>query len=135
MKTQVTNHLFEEPGDGFGLDLISLNLQRGREHGIPSYNKYREFCGFKPITSWHQLKGLMSNKTVAAYSRVYDTPEDLELFTAGISENPVPGALIGPTFSCIIGRQFHNLRKGDRLRNIYIILWANLQFSLSQILL
>jgi len=111
---EVTNHLFEEPGDGFGLDLISLNLQRGREHGIPSYNKYREFCGFKPITSWHQLKGLMPNKTVAAYSRVYDTPEDLELFTAGISENPVPGGLIGPTFSCIIGRQFHNLRKGDR---------------------
>merc|ERR1719419_1280848 len=51
---------------------------------------------------------------VAAYSRVYDTPEDLELFSAGISENPVPGALIGPTFSCVIGRQFHNLRKGDR---------------------
>ena len=56
----------------------------------------------------------MNNRTVAAYQRLYDTPEDLELFSAGISENPAPGALLGPTFTCIIGRQYHNMRKGDR---------------------
>lgn len=112
--SEVTNHLFEDPGEGFGLDLIALNLQRGREHAIPSYNKYREFCGLSTFSAWHQLRGVMANKSVAAYSRIYETPEDLDLFTAGISEFSVPGSLLGPTFSCIIGRQFHNLRFGDR---------------------
>ena len=40
---QVTNHLFEEPGEGFGLDLAALNLQRGREHGDKVNNVVSDF--------------------------------------------------------------------------------------------
>ena len=68
----------------------------------------------KPITSWHQLAGLMSNRTVSAYQRLYDSPEDLELFSAGIAEVPVAGGLLGPTFRCLVGDQFKRLQHGDR---------------------
>ena len=37
-----------------------------------------------------------------------------EFFLGGMAEKPVVGGIVGPTFACIIGQQFLNLRKGDR---------------------
>jgi len=43
----VRNFLFGPPGAG-GFDLASLNIQRGRDHGLPSYNGARCLMGLTP---------------------------------------------------------------------------------------
>ena len=40
--------------------------------------------------------------------------DDVDLFTGGLAETANIGALVGPTFGCLIGRQFHYLKRGDR---------------------
>ena len=34
-----------------------------------------------------------------------DHLEDVDLFTGGLAEVPTKGAVVGPTFACLIGRQ------------------------------
>ncbi|KAH9415049.1 hypothetical protein DERP_013519 [Dermatophagoides pteronyssinus] len=111
----VTNHLFQAPGKRFGLDLVALNIQRGRDHGIQSYVKYRELCGLSKVESFADLRNVLSNPTVAdVLSHLYKRVEDVDLFIAGTSEQILPGAVVGPTFACIIGEQFRRTKEGDR---------------------
>lgn len=37
------------------MDVVALNIQRAREHGIPSYNKVREFCGLPKAKTFDEL--------------------------------------------------------------------------------
>ncbi|CAK8685029.1 salivary peroxidase/catechol oxidase-like [Clavelina lepadiformis] len=106
------NFLFAEPGK-YGLDLLAINIQRGRDHGIPSYNKYREFCGLKVAESFGDFVD-MPEENRKKLASLYRHVDDVDLYIAGVSEYPVEDGSVGPTFACIISYQFRDIRKGDR---------------------
>lgn len=111
---QVTNHMFQPPNADFGLDLFALNIQRGRDHGIPGYNKWREACGMPKVTNFRQLASIMKRPVPRLLRRMYKSVDDIDLYIAGVAEIPVTGGLVGPTFACILGEQFKRLKIGDR---------------------
>lgn len=71
---EIKNHLFET-GDEFGrpfhFDLISINIQRGRDHGLQGYVKYREFCGLAPIRTWEDMSLFMPVDVVQTFRSIY----------------------------------------------------------------
>ncbi|XP_031765233.2 chorion peroxidase-like [Galleria mellonella] len=111
---ELTNHLFQTPQFDFGMDLAAINIQRGRDHGVPPYTSWREPCGLSPILEFEDLFRVMPARAMRKLKSLYRHVDDIDLFTGGMSERPVIGGLVGPTFACIIAQQFSNLRKGDR---------------------
>jgi peroxidase len=69
---EVTNHLFKKAGARFGMDLVSLNMQRGREFGVPGYMEFRKFCGLPGADSFEELFGSMPNETVRKYTTIFE---------------------------------------------------------------
>lgn len=111
----VRNHLNQQKNERHGGDLPATNVQRGRDHGIPGYIHYLEWCskGLK-IRSWRDLAPFFDRKTLAELRAVYKYVENIDLFTGGISELHAPGADTGFTFACINGIQYYHLKFGDR---------------------
>ncbi|XP_061183345.1 peroxidase-like protein [Saccostrea echinata] len=116
------NKLFEAESSSLvgatpSFDLAALNIQRGRDHGLPGYNVYREWCGLPRARHFGTRKlGLIDHdkRTAAKLRAVYRHPDDIDLFSGGLSERRLRGALIGPTFACILAYQFQQLKVGDR---------------------
>jgi peroxidase len=114
----VRNFLFGPPGAG-GFDLASLNIQRGRDHGLSSYNDTREALGLGRVTDFDQISS--DSNVVANLMSVYDSVDDIDLWVGGLAEDHVYGSSVGETFQTIIADQFERIRDGDRFwyQNLY----------------
>lgn len=44
----------------------------------------------------------------------YDSVNDIDQFIGAVTETPLSGAIIGPTFANMFAKQFDNLKRADR---------------------
>ncbi len=116
MNTELTEKLFEAV-HSVALDLAALNIQRGRDHGLPSYVQWRKFCKLDPeaIADWPHLGQVINDRVILEQlRRLYGHPSNIDLWVGGLLERPEGDARVGPTVKCLIGDQFERLRDGDR---------------------
>ncbi|MGD1914756.1 MAG: peroxidase family protein [Phycisphaerales bacterium] len=107
----VRNFLFGPPGSG-GFDLVSLNIQRGRDHGLPSYNELRVAFGRPPARTFRDVGA--DRETADRLADVYSHPDEIDAWVGLLAERHRPGAFVGETLSRILRDQFIRLRDGDR---------------------
>uniref|UniRef100_A0A8B9I269 Peroxidasin n=1 Tax=Astyanax mexicanus TaxID=7994 RepID=A0A8B9I269_ASTMX len=114
LNTELTERLFSM-AHAVALDLAAMNVQRGRDHGIPPYNDYRVFCNLTSAQTFDDLRNEIRNPTVREkLQRLYGTPMNIDLFPALMVEDIVPGSRLGPTLMCLLATQFKRVRDGDR---------------------
>ncbi|XP_063825224.1 peroxidase [Ostrinia nubilalis] len=122
---ELSNHLFERPTTlntnssvpkkpgPCGLDLVSLNIQRGRDHGLPGYPEWREHCGLSRPKNFEDLGKMFDDLSLSRICKIYNNVDDIDLYTGALAEDP-RGRLLGPTLSCLLADQFLRLKVGDR---------------------
>jgi peroxidase len=106
------NFLFGPPGAG-GLDLASLNIARGRDHGLDDYNATRVAIGLPRVDSFAEITSDVDvqQKLEALYGSV----DNIDLWVGLLAEDHMPNSSVGVTLAAIISDQFERIRDGDRL--------------------
>jgi hypothetical protein len=104
----------DQPGTaGTLFDLPAINIVRGRELGLPSYNLARVGFGLPPV---NRFADAFDTKAAERLRSVYSNPNQVDLFAGGICEkaaHPRTGHT-GPLITAVLHRQVRDLRDADR---------------------
>ncbi|XP_050432036.1 peroxidase-like [Adelges cooleyi] len=111
---EVSDKLFKGTSPFGGQDLISIDIQRGREYGEPSYNVFRQLCGLPKATSFNEFLDQIDKENVDALASLYENVDDVDFYVGGMLEKSKPGSIFGHTFQCVIGENFFRWKFGDR---------------------
>jgi hypothetical protein len=108
----IRNFLFGKPGQG-GFDLAAINIQRGRERGLPSINELRkalQLPAYKSIADINPDNVTLTRKLESLFRDI----ESIDLWVALLSERKLEGTIFGETMKHFLIVTFTNLRDGDR---------------------
>ena len=105
------NFLFGPPGSG-GFDLASLNIQRGRDHGLPSYTTVRSDFGLRPVQSFSEITS--DTNLAAKLEQLYGSVDKIDAWVGILAEDHTRNSSLGETAAAVIADQFTRLRDGDR---------------------
>lgn len=114
LNSELTEQLFYN-AHAVALDLAAINIQRGRDHALPPYTKWREYCKMSDVNTFDDLANEISNSEVRErLKELYGSVHNIDVFVGGILEDQVEGGKVGPLFRCLLLEQFGRLRDGDR---------------------
>lgn len=112
VSSSLRNHLFKNIPQESGFDLISLNIQRGRDHALPTYNTIRKMFGRGPARSFRHITKVLAVQGKLA--TLYGTPDRVEAWAGLMAEDHIAKASMGPTLFRVWRAEFRRMRDGDR---------------------
>ncbi|GAU98547.1 hypothetical protein RvY_09677-2 [Ramazzottius varieornatus] len=137
ISVELQGRLFRGQELPVGLDLLAISVQRGRDHGLGTYNDVREACGYGRARTFEGLGDFIPEKNIFLLRSLYRSVEDIvsgslsrhgselkiltlitcsqDLIVGGLLEDTVrEDASVGSTFACLIATEFRTKRFSDR---------------------
>ena len=107
----ITTQLLETEEE-VGMDLATLNIQRGRDHGLPRYGTWRSFCR----NAFNVRRPFRNMLTKIRLMQLYGMTDNADLFVGALAEEALTNGrgVLGAILACIFGLTFSRLRDGDR---------------------
>ncbi|CAG8522660.1 24584_t:CDS:10 [Racocetra persica] len=95
------------------MDIASIDIARGRDHGVLLYNDAREAFNLSRAKTWSDISSdpLTQQRLQDAYGSV----DLVEAFPGGLAEDHVNGSNLGPLFYASYADQWTKIRDFDRL--------------------
>ncbi|KIC10775.1 peroxidase [Leisingera sp. ANG-M1] len=106
----VRSFLFGPPGAG-GFDLAAINIQRGRDLGVASYNDLREALGLERAETFADITS--DTGLADKLAEVYGETDLVDAWIGGLAEDAYGHGMLGETFTTVMVDQFTRLRDGD----------------------
>ena len=106
------NFLFKRIDEEEGIDLVAINLQRGRDHALPVYNDIRERFGIRRAVTFADITS--DRETQERLEYAHETPDKIEAWVGLMAEDHLPGASMGRTMFALWTAEFSRLRDGDQ---------------------
>ncbi len=108
------NFVFEDPHSNFvvGFDLAAINMQRGRDMGIPCYNDLREDFGLPRLKSFDELTD--DPDLLQEIQAAFNDVDSIDSWVGLLAEKDMSDKMVGTLLNRILTEQFLRLRDGDR---------------------
>ncbi len=106
------NSMFGEPGFG-GMDMCAIDMQRGRDHGLPDYNSIRASLGFDKISNWSEISN--DAEVIERMNIAYPDINNADPIMGMYAEQHLEGSSLGESMHALILDQYLRLRDADPL--------------------
>lgn len=110
--SSLRSFLFQDNPVLGGLDLAAINIQRGRERGIPDYNTVRQGYGLERKNEFIEI--CVDVEQAELLESTYSSIDNLDPWVGLLAEDHLPNSMFGEALNVILAEQFDALRTGDR---------------------
>ncbi|KAL1453749.1 hypothetical protein WDU94_010063 [Cyamophila willieti] len=98
----------------YGDDLTAIDIQRGRDYGLLSFNDYRSLFNMTRLSDYSAVATVFGNESATQLAQVYKHPDDIDFYVGSLYELTSQNISTASTLQSVWVEAFRRYKLGDR---------------------